>query len=103
MKETVAEQFNQQQLAIARHASNLIERQIAFLRREILLVRKKHLSSPVQPEHYQEAIQETFQRAQEIGVWRIEIIEPESRKDYVFTLFRTALSRNWMRIGQESS
>jgi hypothetical protein len=33
MRETVADQFNQQQLAVARHVSNLIERQMAFLKR----------------------------------------------------------------------
>lgn len=40
MKELVVEQFNEEQLVIARNVSNLIERELSFLKKEILLLRK---------------------------------------------------------------
>ncbi|MEW6668466.1 MAG: ATP-binding protein [Thermodesulfobacteriota bacterium] len=85
MRQVVADQFNQEQLVMARHVSTLIERQMGFLKKELLLLRKQEeLGSPY-PEAYQEVIQETFERVLESGVWRIEIIEPETLKSHVFT------------------
>jgi PAS domain S-box-containing protein len=88
MRETVADQFNQQQLAVARHVSNLIERQMAFLKREILFLRDQSASHLMQPDGLQEIVQNTFHRVLESGVWRIELLESVSRKSHVFTPFQ---------------
>jgi two-component system, NtrC family, sensor kinase len=88
MRETVTEQYSQQQLVIARHTSSLIERQLALLRREILLLRKEGGSSLYGPEFGQDLMQDVFQRVIESGVYRIEIIEPSTGKNYLFSPFR---------------
>jgi len=88
MRETVADQFNQQQLAVAHHVSNLIERQMAFLKREIIFLRDRSATLLIQPDAMQEVVQSTFQRVLESGVWRIEIIDTASRKNYIFTPFQ---------------
>jgi len=88
LRETVADQFNQQQLAVARHVANLIERQMVFLKREILYLRERSASHLMQPDALQEIVQNTFQRVLESGVWRIELVENATRKNYVFTPFQ---------------
>jgi PAS domain S-box-containing protein len=88
MRETVSDQFNQQQLAVARHISNLIERQMSFLRREILFLRDQEAFHFFQPDGMQGIVQHTFQRVLESGVWRIEVLDPSARKSYSFTPFQ---------------
>jgi two-component system, NtrC family, sensor kinase len=93
MREVVGDQFNEQQLVIARHVSVLIERQIQFLKKELLLLRQKCPDEGFDPEEVQEAVQETFRRALESGVWKIEVVDLESRKGYTFMPFR-----HWAQI-----
>ncbi|MBN1104429.1 MAG: PAS domain S-box protein [Deltaproteobacteria bacterium] len=88
MREVVADQFNQQQLVIARHVSALLERQFAFLKKELLLLKKQNVPGHMGAEAYHGVIQDAFPRVLESGVWRIEILEPDTSMDYVFTPFR---------------
>jgi len=89
MRDLVADQFNQQQLVIARHVSGLLERQLAFLKRELLLLRKQDVPSHAGSDAYHGLIQDTFQRVLESGVRRIEIVEPRTGKGHVFAPFKT--------------
>ncbi|MEJ2726225.1 MAG: hypothetical protein P8175_16615 [Deltaproteobacteria bacterium] len=73
MRELVAGQFNEQQLVIARHASNLIERQMHFLRKELVYLRNEWDSGEFDPEDSERKIQEAFHRVLESGVWKIEM------------------------------
>jgi two-component system, NtrC family, sensor kinase len=87
MREVVAEQFNEQQLVIARHVSVLLERQIQVLKKELLLLREECPDEGFDPEEVQEAVQKTFRRVLERGVWRIEVVDLETRKGYTFMPF----------------
>jgi PAS domain S-box-containing protein len=87
-RELVADQFNEQQLVIARHASALIERQMHFLRKELLYLRKGADSGPLDLEAYQRKIQEVFHRVLESGVWKIEIIDLKTLNHYIFMPYR---------------
>ena len=88
MRELVAEQFNEQQLVIARHASALIERQTLFLRKELLYLRNQWDSGEFDLEAYEKDIQEVFHRVLESGVWKIEIIDLDTREKYIFMPYR---------------
>jgi two-component system NtrC family sensor kinase len=84
MRELVVDQFNEQQLVIARHTASLIERQFSFLKRELLLLRKPDNLPILGPEGYHEIIQGTFHRVVESGVWKIEIIDLRTLDNYIY-------------------
>jgi PAS domain S-box-containing protein len=88
MRELVADQFNEQQLIIARHASTLIERQIHFLQKELLRLKKESASRNFDPNACQEKSQEVFYRVLESGIWKIEIIDLETQQNYIFMPYR---------------
>ena len=88
MRTQVFDQFNDQQLVIAYNASDLIERELNLLKKEMLLLSKEVLSEPLIPEDQYESIQKSFLRVLESGVWRIEIVELEDRKTYVYMPYK---------------
>ncbi len=88
MRDLVGDQFNEQQLALARHVSVLIERQMHFLERELLLLRKALAMQKFDPEAYYREIQQSFQRVLESGVWKIEILDLSGRREYIFMPYR---------------
>ena len=47
MAETVKQQFNEEQLVIARNVANLVERELQVLKREISIVGKEIAPGPV--------------------------------------------------------
>jgi two-component system, NtrC family, sensor kinase len=88
MREVVGEQFNQEQLVIARHVSMLIERQIQFLKKELLLLKEQCPPGDFDPEAIEGAVQRTFQRVLESGVWKIEVVDLNRGREYIFMPFR---------------
>ena len=88
MRELVGEQFNEQQLMLARHVSLLIERQMHFLEKELLLLKRALAMQKFDPEAYYPEIQQSFQRVLESGVWKIEILDLHAHRAYVFMPFR---------------
>lgn len=88
MRQVVSDQFNQEQLVLARHISVLIERQIQFLKKEILLLREQIPQEGFDPEVSEGGVQRTFQRVLESGVWKIEIVDAKGVKDYIFMPYR---------------
>jgi len=93
MREVVGDQFNEQQLAIARHVSGILERQIQFLKKELLLLREQCSGEGFDPEAVQEAVQRTFRRVLESGVWKIEVVDLDTREGYTFMPFKHWASR----------
>lgn len=87
LREVVEDQFNEQQLVIARHVSVLIERQLQSLKKELLLLREQFPDSGFDPEAMQEAVQRTFRRVLESGVWKIEVLDLDIRKGFTFMPF----------------
>jgi two-component system NtrC family sensor kinase len=88
MRDLVGEQFNAQQLVLARQVSTLIERQIHFLEREILFLQKQFDPGSFKPETYHDQIQQAFYRVLESGVWKIEILDLEAQRDYIFLPYK---------------
>ena len=88
MRDLVGEQFNAQQLVLARQVSTLIERQIHFLEREILFLQRQFDPGTFKPETYHDQIQQAFYRLLESGVWKIEILDLEAQRDYIFLPYK---------------
>ena len=88
MRDLVGHQFNEEQLALARHVSVLIERQMHFLERELLLLKRALALQKFDPEAYYREIQQSFQRVLESGVWKIEILDLNARREYIFMPYR---------------
>jgi two-component system NtrC family sensor kinase len=88
MRDMVGEQFNEQQLALARHVSILIERQMHSLERELLLLKRGQAGQKFDPETTYREVQQSFQRVLESGVWKIEILDLKARRDYIFMPYR---------------
>jgi two-component system NtrC family sensor kinase len=89
MRDLVGEQFNEQQLVLARHVSTLIEKQMHFLDRELLLLQRQFDPKRFDPEAYHDQIQQTFQRVLESGVWKMEILDLTGQRDYIFLPYKT--------------
>jgi two-component system NtrC family sensor kinase len=88
-RDLVGEQFNAQQLVLAQNLSTLIERQMHFLERELLFLKKQFDPERFEPEAYHDQIQQAFQRVVESGVWKMEILDINRQRDYVFLPYRT--------------
>ena len=87
-KELVDEQFNAQQLVLARQVSTLIEKQIHFLERELLFLQKQFDPETFKPEAHHDQIQQAFHRVLESGVWKIEILDLGAHREYVFLPYK---------------
>ena len=88
MREQVGEQFNEQQLVIARNVTDLIERELHLIKKEMLLLSKEVPLEGLRPEDYYESIQKSFFRVLESGVWKIEIVDLENRNAYVYMPYK---------------
>ena len=89
MSELVAAQFNEEQLVIARNVSGLIERELSLLRKEILLLGKEIGVDSFIPDEQYDRIQKSFSRVLESGVWKIEIVDPEHEKTYIYMPYKS--------------
>ena len=85
MRKQVADRFNEEQLAIARHVGVFIERELRFLQNEILMLGNEECFKTSDMEEQCESIQKTFSRVMERGVWKIEIGDLKNQKTYIFT------------------
>ncbi len=88
MRDLVSDQFNQEQLVIARHVSGLIEQKLEFLKRELLLLREEASTAEFSPRQYVDVIKKTFSRVQKSGVWKIEVVDKGTRKIYSYMPYK---------------
>jgi two-component system NtrC family sensor kinase len=89
MRELVGEQFNAEQLVLARHVSSMIEKQMHFLRGELLFLERQFNPDRFEPEAYLDQIQQAFQSVLESGVWKMEILDLSGQRDYIFLPYKT--------------
>jgi PAS domain S-box-containing protein len=75
IKETVLNQFNDEQLVIAQHISFLIEREINLLTTEITILNNTLSALSPDTNEFQTTISSSFSRVLESGVFEIEIID----------------------------
>ena len=88
MREQVGNQFNKQQLVIAYNVTDLIERELHLIKKEMLSLSKEVSLEGLRPKDYHESIQKSFSRVLESGVWRIEIVKLEHRNAYVYMPYK---------------
>ncbi|MFH2012432.1 MAG: ATP-binding protein [Pseudomonadota bacterium] len=88
MREIVGKQFNEEQLVIARNISDLIEREMDFLKKELLLLGKDISDRHPAPDREYETIQRSFSRVLESGVWRVDIVDLYNKKTNIYTSHR---------------
>jgi len=89
MRKLIAEQFNEEQLVIAHNLSSRVERELNLLRKEILLLSKEMILGVFDPDAPCESIRKSLSRVRESGVWKIEIVEPESQKVYIYIPYKS--------------
>jgi len=77
MASVVTDEFNTQQMVIAQTARARIEREIAFIRRELLFL--AHLLQTPDMDA-RELLPRSLPRLQESGVRRMDVVEPEARR-----------------------
>ena len=80
----VTDQFNQEQLVIARNMGLLVERELNLLKKELRLLSKKISATPFDPAANLDAIQESFLHVIESGVARMEVADLHNRNSYIF-------------------
>ncbi|MCJ7830891.1 MAG: PAS domain S-box protein, partial [Desulfobacterales bacterium] len=85
MRQLVAEQFNEEQMVIARNVSTLVERELGLLKKELLLLSRDLPPTPFDPEKTSGLIQGAFARVMESGVWKIIVEDPAEPSIFVFT------------------
>ncbi len=90
VRQIVKNQFNAEQLVVARSVKGLIERELNFLKREIQLLAREAGRGAFSPDTMQRPIQMSFSRVIESGVRRIEIYDLENDR-----LFRYLPYRQW--------
>ncbi len=97
MRDLVGEQFNAQQLVLARQVSILIERQIHFLERELFFLQKQLDPGALGLAAHQDQIQQAFHRVLETGVWKIEILDLTAQREYSFLPYKNWSTRDLPR------
>ena len=75
MRTIVTDQFNQEQLVIARTVSQRIARELTLLKRELIILADCISAAPFGAKYQNEDIQRSFSKILESGVWKIEIVD----------------------------
>lgn len=88
LKDIVTEQFNEEQLVIAAHVSHLIERELAVIRREVILTAKSLGDNPFDPETAYPSMEKSLSRVVESGVWKIEVVDIQSQKIFTYLPYK---------------
>jgi len=84
MRSLVAEQFNQEQLVIARHIGRSIEKELNFFKTELSLLNNNIRAHPFRSKAAFDRVQETLSHITHGGVSRIEIIDRDKKEIYLF-------------------
>ena len=85
VKEVVTEDFNQQQLVLARHIASQIENSFSVLKRELLLLSLSPSVQYFEPASMNNRIETTFSSIKHEGTLEIRYIENKSQKVYHVT------------------
>ena len=82
MKEIVKEDFNQQQLVLARHTASLLEQNIQFLKRELSTLNFSPSSQYLEPLSWANRMRATLASVREEGVVEIVRLTPDGSRAY---------------------
>jgi two-component system, NtrC family, sensor kinase len=84
----VRDQFNDEQLVVARGVKYWIEKQIAFIGKELLLAAKAIEETPLEAQAASLILQPCFDRVVELGVAKIELFDSQRGLKYIFYPYR---------------
>ncbi len=88
MRETVAKQFNEEQLIIAGHIAHLIEKELHRLEKEIILTGEDIAVQIPESVEMVKIVRQSFDRILESGVRKIEIVDLEKHRNLIFIPYR---------------
>ena len=83
MREIVKEDFNQQQLVLARHTASLLEQDINFLKRELSTLNFSPSIQYLEPLTWANRMRATLASVREEGVVEIVRIDPDGNRAYL--------------------
>ena len=83
MRETVKQQFNEEQLVLARNIASLIEREFKLLKRELVIISRDLPPESFSPQVPLKSIHKTLALLVESGVRNVEIIDIKTSKSYI--------------------
>lgn len=88
VRETVANQFNAEQLVIARNVAHLIAREFHLLEKEIVLIGEEIGWQGFDPGKHSNLMQKSLARILESGVRKIEIVDFKAGHSHVYIPYR---------------
>jgi two-component system, NtrC family, sensor kinase len=87
-RQVVKDQFNEEQLVVARSVKYWIERQLGFLEKELLIAARNIESAAMAPQALYYNLQPAFERVVELGVAKIELFDREQGLKHTFYPYR---------------
>jgi PAS domain S-box-containing protein len=94
------DQFNEEQLVVARNARYWIEKQLAVLGKELELLAKKVESGASDPLALYPLLQPSFERVLELGVDKIELVDTRQEWKYTYYPYRVLPERSTLEPGE---
>lgn len=88
LREVVTDQFNDQQLSVARGAKHLVERELNELRKTLVALARNLSESPGTSSTFSDAELKLFSQIVLNGVRKVELIDVKSRKKWVYLSYR---------------
>jgi PAS domain S-box-containing protein len=88
-RQVARDQFNEEQLVVARGIRNWIERQIDVTQKEMILAAKKMEITTLGPEDLHAILQPCFERVVDLGVTRIEISDKNKRMTFGYAPYQS--------------
>lgn len=86
MRRIVSQQFNDEQLVIARNVATLLERELGFLQTELALISRDIAATPYEPDMLQAGMQKSLHRVVASGVRQIQVINLDRDQGWQFIL-----------------
>lgn len=90
MRQSVARQFNDEQLAIARSIKQIIEKDLASVKTEISLLAAELSAMPPGDGNRHRRIQRSHERVLTSGVWQIELVDRRTETSWTYLPFHPA-------------
>jgi hypothetical protein len=86
IRDIVSRQFNEEQLVIARNVAGLIEKELDFLEKELLLISTEIAADPFNPDKHQASLQKSLSRVIRSGARSILVADTAGSRAYHYVL-----------------
>ena len=88
MRDTIARQFNDEQMAVALYVKRHIEQEVGFLKKETALLKNEISEPPFDHAHRDKKIKQSLYRLLDVGVGQIEIVDLGRNESTIHTLLK---------------